>query len=201
MKIVGSDFHPGWQQVAVFDDATAELEEWKLSHVKGEAERFYRALPVLSLIDVEVCGNSQWLMDLLQQLGHEVWIGDAAQIRASYVRRHKTDKRDAAHIPKLLLEGRFPRLWTPTAEQRDLRQLLIHRHKLVEIRTRVKNGLQRGPRHANFACWGVEHLALNRGVQGSIGCGRRRVGLSWKNFLWKVGRECVAKICWGCWSS
>ncbi|MHB8391943.1 MAG: hypothetical protein ACYDBH_20600, partial [Acidobacteriaceae bacterium] len=40
---------------------------------------------------------------------------------------------------KLLLEGRFPRLWTPSAEQRDLRQLLIHRHKLVEIRTRVKN--------------------------------------------------------------
>ena len=48
-----------------------------------------------------------------QQLGHEVWIGDAAQIRASYVRKQKTDKRDAAHILKLLLEGRFPRLWTP----------------------------------------------------------------------------------------
>jgi transposase len=80
-----------------------------------------------------------------------VWVGDAAQIRASYVRKQKTDKRDAAHILKLLMEGRFPRLWMPSAEQRDLRQLLIHRHKLVEIRTRVKNGLQ--------------HLMLNRGVQ------------------------------------
>ena len=90
-------------------------------------------------------------MDLLQQLGHEVWIGDAAQIRASYVRKQKTDKRDAAHMLKLLLEGRFPRLWVPSSEQRDLRQLLIHRHKLVQIRSRVKNGLQ--------------HLAMNRGVQ------------------------------------
>jgi len=80
-----------------------------------------------------------------------VLVGDAAQIRASYVRQQKTDKRDAAHILKLLLEGRFPRLWMPSAEQRDLRQLLIHRHKLVEIRARVKNGLQ--------------HLMLNRGVQ------------------------------------
>jgi transposase len=80
-----------------------------------------------------------------------VWIGDAAQIRASYVRQQKTDKRDAAHILKMLVEGRFPKLWTPSAEQRDVRQLLLHRHKLVEIRTRVKNGLQ--------------HLALNRGLQ------------------------------------
>jgi transposase len=91
---------------------------------------------------VEACGNSQWFVELLQQLGHEVWVGDAAQIRASYVRRQKTDKRDAAHILRLLVEGRFPRLWVPNAEQRDVRQLLIHRHKLVEIRTQVKNGLQ-----------------------------------------------------------
>jgi transposase len=117
----------------------------------GEAERFYRTLPVPSLVGVEACGNSQWFIELLPQLGHEVWVGDAAQIRASYVRKQKTDKRDAAHILKLLMEGRFPRLWMPSAEQRDLRQLLIHRHKLVEIRTRVKNGLQ--------------HLMLNRGVQ------------------------------------
>jgi len=88
---------------------------------------------------------------LVEGLGHEVWIGDAAQIRASYVRKQKTDRRDAGHILKLLLEGRFPRLWRPDAEVRDQRQLLIHRHRLVQIRTRVKNGLQ--------------HLAMNRGMQ------------------------------------
>jgi transposase len=49
------------------------------------------------------------------------------------------------------VEGRFPRLWTPDAEQRDLRQLVLHRHKLVGIRTRVKNELQ--------------HLSLNKGMQ------------------------------------
>jgi transposase len=151
MKIVGCDFHPSWQQVAVFDGETAEIEERKLSHASGEAERFYRALEGPAWIGIEACGNSQWFLDLLERLGHEVWIGDAAQIRASYVRRQKTDRRDAAHMLQLLLEGRFPRLWVPSSAQRDLRQLLLHRHKLVEIRTRVKNGLQ--------------HLALNRGVQ------------------------------------
>ena len=151
MRIIGCDFHPSWQQVAWLDAATGETGESKLVNGNGEAERFYRALPEPALVGVEACGNSQWLVDLLQQLGHEVWVGDGAQIRASYVRKQKTDKRDAAHILRLLVEGRFPKLWVPSAEQRDVRQLLIHRHKLVEVRARVKNGLQ--------------HLAMNRGVQ------------------------------------
>ena len=151
MRIIGCDFHPSWQQVAWLDAATGETGECKLVNGDGEAEQFYRSMAEPALVGVEACGNSQWFVELLQQLGHEVWIGDAAQIRASYVRKQKTDKRDAAHILRLLLENRFPRLWMPSAEQRDVRQLLIHRHKLVEIRTRVKNGLQ--------------HLAMNRGMQ------------------------------------
>jgi transposase len=151
MVIVGCDFHPRWQQIAIFDPTTGEMAERKLVNGNGEAEQFYRSLPVPSLVGLESCGNSQWFLELLEQLGHEVWIGDAAQIRASYVRKQKTDRRDAGHILKLLLEGRFPRLWRPDAAVRDLRQLLIHRHRLVQIRTRVKNGLQ--------------HLAMNRGMQ------------------------------------
>ena len=151
MRIIGCDFHPSWQQVAWLDAETGETGECKLVNGDGEAERFYRGLAEPALVGVEACGNSQWFLELLQQLGHEVWVGDAAQIRASYVRKQKTDKRDAAHILKLLVENRFPKLWVPWAEQRDVRQLLIHRHKLVEIRTRVKNGLQ--------------HLAMNRGMQ------------------------------------
>jgi len=151
MLIVGCDYHPKWQQVAWFDTETGEIGEQKLVNGDGEAERWYRQLPVPSLIGLEATGNSQWFLDLLNQLGHEVWVGDAAEIRASYVRRQKNDRRDAGHVLKLLREGRFPRLWVPSAEQRDLRQLLIHRHKLVQIRSRVKNGLQ--------------HLAMNQGMQ------------------------------------
>jgi len=151
MMIIGCDFHPSWQQVSWLDTETGETGEQKLVHVSGDARRFYRQLAAPVLIGMEATGNSQWFIELVQDMGHEIWIGDAAQIRASYVRQQKTDKRDAAHILKLVVEGRFPRLWTPDREQRDLRQLLLHRHKLVEIRSRVKNELQ--------------HLALNKGVQ------------------------------------
>jgi transposase len=77
-------------------------------------------------------------------------VGDAAEIRATFVRKQKTDKRDAAHILRLLVEGRFPRIWMPSSQVRDLRQLLIHRHKLVMMRARVKNELQ--------------HLKMNQGI-------------------------------------
>jgi transposase len=151
MMIIGCDFHPSWQQVAWLDTATGETGGQKLVHASGEAEQFYRRLETPVLIGMEATGNSQWFIERVEDLGHEIWIGDAAQIRASYVRKQKTDKRDAAHILKLVVEGRFPRLWMPDREQRDLRQLVLHRHKLVEIRSRVKNELQ--------------HLAMNKGMQ------------------------------------
>ena len=151
MMIIGCDFHPSWQQIAWLDSETGDTGERKLVHADGEAQQFYRQLARPALIGMEATGNSQWFLELVEDLGHEIWIGDAAQIRASYVRKQKTDKRDAAHILKLMLEGRFPRLWAPDREQRDLRQLVLHRHKLVRIRARVKNELQ--------------HLSLNKGMQ------------------------------------
>lgn len=102
MIIVGCDFHPSWEQVAVFDSETGEVVERKLGHQDGEAERFYRQLPSPALVGMEATGNSQWFVRLLERLGHEVWVGDAAQIRASYVRKQKTDRRDAAHILEIV---------------------------------------------------------------------------------------------------
>jgi hypothetical protein len=59
------------------------------------------------------------------------WIGDAAEIKRQRVRKQKTDREDARLVLKLLLENRFPRIWVPSPENRDLRQLLWHRHRLV----------------------------------------------------------------------
>ena len=151
MMLIGCDFHPSWQQVCWLDTQTGETAEQKLVHAPGEAERFYRRFPAPALIGMESTGNCQWFVEMVTGLGHEVWIGDAAKIRASDVRQQKHDKRDAALLLQLLVEGRFPRIWTPSSPQRDLRQLLIHRHKLVRLRAQAKNGLQ--------------HLAMNQGLQ------------------------------------
>ena len=151
MNIIGCDFHPSWQQICWLDKETGETGEKKLVHASGEAEKFYQQIPSPALIGMESTGNCQWFVEMVKAAGHEVWIGDAARIRASEVRQQKHDKRDAALLLQLLVEGRFPRIWTPSSEQRDLRQLLIHRNKLVRLRAQAKNGLQ--------------HLAMNQGLQ------------------------------------
>src|SRR6202041_3766517 len=93
MKIIGCDFHPSFQQIAVFETETGEITEHKLVNSNGEAERFYRSLPVPSWIGIEACGNGHWFIDLLGRLGHQVCVGDAAKTRASYVPKQKTDRR------------------------------------------------------------------------------------------------------------
>ena len=144
MIIIGIDFHPEFQQIAFVDTDGGEFEERQLQH-REEAERFYRELGTRAVavrIGMEASGHARWLEGLLKELQFEVWIGDAAEIRTRQVRKQKTDRRDAQLILKLLLEDRFPRIWVPSAENRDLRQLLWHRHRMVQARTRIMNQLQ-----------------------------------------------------------
>jgi transposase len=90
---------------------------------------------------MESSGHSRWFERLLDELGFELWIGDPAEIRTKRVRKQKTDRQDAQLLLRLMMEDRFPRIWVPDAENRDLRQLLWHRHRLVQMRTRVMNQL------------------------------------------------------------
>ena len=141
MKIIGCDFHTRYQQVAMLDNETGELIERRLDHESGEAHKFYRDLSKPVRVGVEATGPLAWFERLLAELGHELWIGNAARIRASEVRKQKTDERDAQLLLELLLTDRFPRIWVPTPDERDLRQLLWHRHKLVRLRTMLRNQL------------------------------------------------------------
>ena len=91
---------------------------------------------------MEASGHARWFERLVAELQFELWIGDAAEIRTKRVRKQKTDRQDAQLILRLLLEDRFPQIWVPSWENRDLRQLLWHRHRMVQARTRIMNQLQ-----------------------------------------------------------
>jgi transposase len=155
MLIIGADYHPSFQQIAFVDDETGECGERKLTH-KAEAESFYRSVQSRKVrVGMEATGHARWFERLLGELNHELWIGDPAAIRAKRVRKQKNDRQDAELLLQLLVENRFPRIWIPSPENRDFRQLLWHRHRLVQIRTRVKNRLQA--------------IALNEGIRRGKG--------------------------------
>jgi len=144
MIIIGVDFHPEYQEIASVDTDTGEYQEKRLAYPK-EAEEFYRSLSCVGQVvrvGMEASGHGRWFERLLEGLGVELWRGDAEVIRAKRGRKQKTDREDARHILKLLLKDDFPRIWVPNWENRDLRQLLWHRHRMVQARTRVMNQLQ-----------------------------------------------------------
>ncbi len=144
MWIIGCDFHPSYQQAAYVNTEGGEFGNIPLRHTT-EAEEFYRQLQGQEVrVGMEASGHSRWFERLLAELGHQLWIGDPARIRATQPRRQKNDVRDAADMLELLLSGRFEklRIWIPPAGDRDVRQLVAHRHRLVQMRTRVKNQLK-----------------------------------------------------------
>jgi transposase len=150
MLIIGCDFHAGFQVLSIFDNRSGEVTEKRLSHPE-EAMVFYRGLQEPAIVGIEAGAPCQWFRRLLAECGHELWVGDAAKIRAAETRKQKTDRRDAELIMRLMVEGRFPRIWVPSEEERDVRQLLMDRHHRMRARTAAKNQLQA--------------LAMNQGVQ------------------------------------
>lgn len=162
MIMIGCDFHPGLQQLAIFDSTTGRRWEQTLSHASGPGpvRMFYAALSGPVRVGLEASGYSQWYEELLEELGIELWVGDPARIRKAAPRRQKTDRNDARLLLQLLEEGRLPRIWVPDKQTRDLRQLVMHRHKLVSMRSAVSNQLQA--------------IAINRGVQKHHGLWSRQ---------------------------
>jgi len=152
MLIIGCDFHPRFQVIALVAMETGEEQTRRLNH-PDEAEKFYRSLAGQQVrIGIEATGNFRWFRRLLAELGFELLVGNPTEIRASMPRHQRTDKRDAKGILRLLLENRFPTVWMASPAEEDLRTLLTHRSRLVRLRTRVKNQL--------------DSLAKNQGLLG-----------------------------------
>jgi transposase len=142
MKIIGVDLHTRQQTIAMLDDQTGELTEKELSHEGDQVRDFYSALPKPVLVGLEATGAMQWFLRLLEELEIDFRIGHPAKIRAAEPRKQKNDRRDARLLLTLLAEERFPAIWIPSREQRDLQILLRHRDQFVRIRTRVQLSLQ-----------------------------------------------------------
>jgi transposase len=112
---------------------------------------------------MEASGHARWFERLLSELQLELWIGDAAEIRTKRVRKQKTDRQDAQLILRLMLRDDFPQIWVPSWENRDLRQLLWHRHRMVQARTRIMNQLQAVALNEGLRC--KKRLWRERGRQ------------------------------------
>lgn len=142
MRIIGCDLHSRQQTLAMLESETGEVQECVLQHEGDEVRRFYAGLPGPVRVGIEATGSMQWFLELMEELGVECLVGHPAKIRAHEPRKQKNDRRDALLLMNLLAEDRFPTIWMPSVEQRDVRALLRHRHQWVRMRVRIQNALQ-----------------------------------------------------------
>ena len=156
MKIVGCDLHARQQSIAMVDTETGEFMEKIVSHEGHAVREFYAALEGPVVVGLEATGAMQWFLELLEELRIECRVGHPAKIRAAETRKQKHDRRDARLLLDLLLmKDRFPQIWMPSTEQRDLRTLLRDRHQWVKMRARLQHTLQA--------------IALNHGLRRGYG--------------------------------
>jgi len=140
MKIVGCDLHARQQTIAMVDTETGEFIEKTLSHEGNAVRAFYAGLAGPVVVGIEATGAMQWFLELLEELGIEYRAGHPAKIRAKETRKQKHDRRDARLLLTLLSEGRFPEIWMPSSEPRDLRTLLRDRDQWVRMRIAFRAG-------------------------------------------------------------
>jgi transposase len=160
--LIGCDFHKKFEVIVMLDTITGEETRKQLRH-PDEAEQFYRGLPAGCIVGMETSCRARWFERVLTAAKHELWIGHAQKIRAMDPHKQKNDWRDAAHLLDLLVHNKFPRVWQPSEEQRDARCLILHRHSLVRLRTKLNNQLAA--------------IARSEGLQGKVSTKKGRAAL------------------------
>lgn len=143
MKVyIGVDLHVRTQTVCWCETTTGEQQERVLDHDRDDVRAFYAQFVAPAIVGVEGSGYSLWFHRLIEETGHRLVVGDAQAIRQLARRRQKNDRRDAQLLLDLLLRDDFPAVHVPSPGSRDVLALLRYRHRLVRIRTMLRNGLQ-----------------------------------------------------------
>jgi transposase len=138
---IGVDFHPHQQTVSYCNTESGEVEQTSLFHNPELVRRFYEQFPK-AVVGIEASCTARWFENLMNELGHDLQVGNPTQIRARARSRHKSDRRDANLLLDLLLKHEFPALWRRSIEGQSVLERLRFRHHLVKHRTQVCNRLQ-----------------------------------------------------------
>jgi len=138
---IGVDIHARQQTVSFLDTEDGTTGQVELVHERDDVKGFYRQFQGEVIVGIEACGYTNWFEELMEQLGHKLLVGDAAEIRRLARRRQKNDRRDADLLLDLLVHNEFPALFRYSRESREMLRQLRYRHKLVKLRTMVVNTL------------------------------------------------------------
>jgi len=139
---IGNDAHKKYSVfVTVNENGRAGSPE-RVPHDKDLYKKYLATLPQGSPIAIESVGNWYWMIEAMEQGGHQPVLVHPRKAKLLMGLINKTDKLDAKGLAMLNLNGSLPAVWIPPAELRDQRELSRMRMSMVGVRTQFKNRIQ-----------------------------------------------------------
>lgn len=154
--MIGLDLAKNVFQVHGIDASGKVTVQRKLR--RGQVERFFAQLPPC-VVGLEACGGAHFWGRVLQRLGHEVRMMPAQYVKP-YVKRNKTDSRDAEAICEAM--SRPTMRFVAVKSEQAQASLALHRTRalLVRQRTMAANALRSG-----LAEFGIVAAHGNKGLR------------------------------------
>ena len=173
----GVDLHKRVSQMAVLRKEGAPSQV-RFPNELATVEKVLQRLPVGTKIALEATGSWWWFVEKARSLGHEVSLSHPKQTKAIASARLKSDKVDAVMLARLLKADLLPTVWIPGEREREVRELLTHRARVVRQRTAVINEVQAvyAKRNIDFEMIGQRTRPVVAGAQELSGYGPSIVG-------------------------
>jgi transposase len=170
MFYVGLDVHSKWIVICVLNGDGKVVERQRVRQV-DQLLAVLERLPRYQVCFEASCGYGG-LYDALEERADRVVVAHPGRLRWIFRSRRKNDRVDAERLAKLLFLDEVPGVHVPRPEVRAWRELVNFRRRLVEKRSRAKNGLRA--------------LLRSRRLRAPFGAGlRSRKALAWiKSLAW-----------------
>lgn len=141
MFYVGLDIHSRQITICVLDDTGKLYQRCQVRQI-DQMMNFLERLPRPWQVCYEASTGYGMYFEMLSEVADYVAVAHPGLLRLIFRSKQKNDRRDAQKLAKLLYVGEVPTVHVPTADVRAWRELITFRRKLVEKRTRAKNGIR-----------------------------------------------------------
>jgi transposase len=141
MFYVGLDIHAKQITICVLNDTGQVYRRCQVRQI-DQMMNFLERLPGTWQVCYEASTGYGMYFEMLVKVADRVAVAHPGLLRLIYRSKQKNDRRDAEKLAKLLYVGQVPVVHVPSADVRAWRELITFRRKLIEKRTRAKNGIR-----------------------------------------------------------
>jgi transposase len=148
---VGMDLHKMFSVFATMTPDGQVLSYDKVSNNIGLFDEYFKRLPAQPVrVTVESTRGVNWVIDYFENRHVDLVVSNPFMNRAIANVRCKSDRYDARTLADLTRSNLIARCYVPPRHVRELRELIIHRLKLVRISTMLKNKVHTILSHYNY---------------------------------------------------